>query len=200
MAWPETLRVRFPVITLSLAVASLITYAVPQLTPFFVYDRQLVFEGQLWRLFTAPFVHFSESHLLWNLLVFVAAGYATELAGYRRFGLVCILSIVVPGLLFLTTKPDLAQYGGLSAIATGSIAYLCLWRAIQAHTGRGLWLAMFALLIMKIFVETAIDSPIFAQSVSVPFRVLPSAHIVGVVAAVVTFFSDRRKMGQMDAV
>jgi hypothetical protein len=32
---------------------------------------------------------------------------------------VCILAIVFPGLLFLTTKPDLNQYSGLSALATG---------------------------------------------------------------------------------
>jgi len=74
---------RFPVITLSVASASLITYAVPWLTDLFIYDRQHVLGGQLWRLFTAPFVHFSASHLIWNLLVFAGAGCAIEFAGYR---------------------------------------------------------------------------------------------------------------------
>jgi rhomboid family GlyGly-CTERM serine protease len=194
MAWSGTLKMRFPVITLSTVSASLITYAKPQLANLFIYDRQHVLGGQLWRLFTAPLVHFSASHLIWNLLVFVTAGCLIELAGYRRFGLVCVLTIVAPGLFFLVTKPDLAQYGGLSALATGATAYLCLYRTQQHCRDRRLWMTIFALLIVKIFVEGIIDAPIFAQSDTVPFRVLPSAHTIGIAGAVVVFVSERWKL------
>jgi len=194
MAWSGTLTNRFPVVTLPIVLASLITYVTPQLTDLFIYDRQLVLGGQLWRLLTAPFVHFSASHLIWNLLVFAAAGYVIELAGYRRFGCVCILTMVIPSLLFLAAKPDLIQYGGLSALSTGTTAYLCLCRAQQASRDRWLWLVLFALLVGKIFIEGGIDAPIFAQSASRPFRVLPSAHAVGVAAAAAIFVSERRRM------
>lgn len=185
---------RLPVITLSMVSVSLITYAVPQLTDLLIYDRHHVLGGQVWRLLTGPFVHFSASHLIWNLLVFAAAGCATELAGCRRFGIMCILAIVGPGLLFLTTKPDLTQYGGLSALATGTTAFLCLCQAQQACRDRWLWLTILILLIVKIFVEGFIDVPIFAQPASVPFKVLPSAHAVGVAAAAVVFVSKMRRM------
>jgi len=151
-----------PTITLSLVLAALLTYAVPPLTDLFIYDRQLVLGGQGWRLFTAPFVHFSLSHLGWNLLVLAAAGCATELSGYRRFGFLCILSPGIPGCLYLALQPDLTQYGGLSALATGATAYLCLSRAQQTCRDRGLWMVIFFLLIVKIFIEGVIDAPLFA--------------------------------------
>lgn len=192
MAWPPAVRMRFPLITLSMTGASLIIYNVPRLCEFFVYDRRDVLGGQWWRLLTAPFVHFSASHLVWNLLVLAAAGCVTELAGYRRFGFVCVLSALVPGLLFLLTNPDLARYGGLSAVATGASAYFCLCRAHQASRDRWLWYALLALVTVKIVVEGASYEPIFARPAGMPFRVLPSAHAVGLAAAAAVFVCWRR--------
>ncbi len=193
MAWTGEIETRIPLITLAAVSASLIAYAAPQLADLLVYDRQHVLDGQLWRLLTAPFVHFSASHLAWNILVFAAAGCVTELAGHQRFGFVCILAIAVPGLVFLATKPDLTRYGGLSALATGTVAYLSLCQAQQARRDRWLWIALFALLPVKILVEAGIEAPIFAQASSTAFRVLPSAHAVGVAAAAVVFVSKGRR-------
>jgi hypothetical protein len=123
--------------------------------------------------------------------VIAAAGSVIELNGYRRFGFLCILSIVAPGVLFLMTKPDMSQYGGLSALAVGATAYLCLCRVQQTHRGRVLWIGILGLLVVKILVECIIDAPIFARSGSLPFRVLPSAHIVGIAAAVIARASER---------
>ncbi|MEN6317749.1 MAG: rhombosortase [Syntrophaceae bacterium] len=195
MAWSQTLRMRFPTITLSITCVSLIIYASTRLTGLFVYDRQSVLEGQLWRLFTAPFVHLSTSHLFWNLVVFTAAGCAIEFTGYRRFGFICIMAIVFPGVLFLGTEPELGQYAGLSAVATGATTYFCLCRAHTASRDRILWVTILVLLIVKIFVEGAIDTPIFAQIGNSPFRVLPSAHAVGVVSAAAVFLYWRQFEG-----
>lgn len=192
---------RFPTITLSVICASLITYASTRLSGLFIYDRQSVLDGQLWRLFTAPFVHLSMSHLVWNLAVFTAAGCAIECTGRRRFGYVCMLAIVLPGLLFLGTKPDLGWYGGLSAVATGAAAYFCLCRVQAASRNRMVWVTILVLLIAKIFVEGAVDTPLFTRIGSTPFRVLPSAHAVGVASAVAVFFywrqfeGDRKRSG-----
>jgi hypothetical protein len=48
---------------------------------------------------------------------------------------------------------------------------------------------------VKIFVEGAIDTPIFTQMGSSPFRVLPSAHVVGVVSAAAVFLYWRQFEG-----
>lgn len=192
MARSVALKKRFPIWTLSICSASVITYAVPQLTGIFIYDRHYVLDGQLWRLLTASFVHFSASHLIWNLLVLAAAGCVIEFSGYRRFGLMCVLAIVVPTLLFLAIKPDMIRYGGLSAPATGAVAYLCLGRAQQTCRDKGLWMTILCLLLVKICAEGVIDAPIFAKPAGLPFRVLPSAHLIGVAAAVVALVSDRR--------
>jgi hypothetical protein len=100
-------------------------------------------------------------------------------------------------MLFLGIKPDLRQYGGLSAVATGAAAYFCLCRVQTASRDRMLWITILALLIVKIFVEGAIDTPIFTQIGSTPFRVLPSAHAVGVVSAAVVFFYLRQFEGDL---
>jgi hypothetical protein len=55
-------------------------------------------------------------------------------------------------------------------------------------------MAIFALLVVKILIEAIIDAPIFAQPSSVAFRVLPSAHIIGVAAAAAALLSERWKM------
>jgi len=191
---------RFPAITLSIAAASLITYLVPGLADLFVYDRYGVLDGQVWRLVTAPLVHFSASHLFWNLLVFTVAGCVTELSGYRRFEFVCLPAVVLPGLLFLAIDPDLHRYGGLSALAIAATAYLCLCRAQQTRGGRGLWIAILALLLAKILVECVIGEPIFAQSAGVFFRNLPAAHAVGVAAAAVAFVRQRRNLWKCNSI
>lgn len=182
---------RFPAITMAMASAALVIHAVPQLPGNCVYDRHLVLAGQWWRLFTAPFVHFSSSHLCWNLLVLVAAGTTIELAGYRRFGWVALLSITVPGVLFLASKPELARYGGLSSVAVGATAYLCLHRAARLEGGRWLWMALFAVLLGKILAESFLAAPLFARSATEAFRVLPSAHLSGLVVATLIFFSEK---------
>ncbi|MFA7383941.1 MAG: rhombosortase [Desulfurivibrionaceae bacterium] len=184
---------RFPAITLVMASAALVIHAVPQLQRDCVYDRHLVLAGQWWRLFTAPFVHFSVSHLCWNLLVLVAAGTTVELEGYRRFGWVALLSIAVPGVLFLASKPELARYGGLSSVAVGATAYLCLHRAARLDGGRWLWMALFAVLLGKILAESLLAAPLFARSAEVPFMVLPSAHLIGLVVATLLFFTEKHR-------
>ena len=61
-------------LTLFIAGFSIIVYCSPFLTGLFVYNRQAVLTGEIWRLITAPFVHFSHSHIVWDVLIFVIAG------------------------------------------------------------------------------------------------------------------------------
>jgi len=195
MAEPETLGVRFPTVTLTLALVAVIVYCWPSLPGHLVYDRQAILHGEIWRLVTAPVVHFSTSHIFWDLVVFIAAGWRIEVAGYRRYGLVCCLAAVVPGSLFLLFSPELARYGGLSGLATGAVVYLCLCEAYRTGGNRVPWLAILALTVMKVFVESVTGAPLFASEATMPFRVLPAAHSIGIAAALITFFwavSDTR--------
>ena len=190
MAKQDEVAGRFPVVTLSVAVLAGIVYWSPSLRELLVYDREAVLGGAVWRLFTAPFVHFSASHIFWDVLVFGAAGCLIETAGCRRFWLLCAAVAILPGpLLFLFS--DLGRYGGLSGLSTGAASYLCLCRS-QADGEKGkIWHAILVLILLKTAVELAVQEPLFAEADRIPFRVLPLAHIVGLLTASFLFFYDR---------
>jgi rhomboid family GlyGly-CTERM serine protease len=185
MAQQKTIGTGYPALTIAVIGFSLVVAGWPRLSDLLVFDRQAVLEGEWWRLLTAPFVHFSSSHLWWDLLVFSAAGWVVEMSGYRGFWIVCVFSAVMPGLFFLLTSPDLARYGGLSGLAVGAVAYLCLNRAGELDRKRTLWLAVLALMAVKIVVETGASTPLFVRTESLSFRVLPSVHAIGYIGALI---------------
>lgn len=195
------MRLRLPTLTLSLVGMALLVYPIPSLSELLVYDRQAILAGQWWRVGTAPLVHFSFSHLGWDLLVFGAAGWAIETARYRKFWLVCAIAAVGPGLLYLLTAPQLAVYGGLSGLATGAVAYLCLCAICTGGKSSPIWLVILVLMGIKILVEAVGDEAIFVRAGGIPFRVLPLVHLVGVLGAVVarlcSFFSSNQSPGSL---
>ena len=81
----------------------------PRFSDLLVYDRQAILSGELWRLLTAPLVHFSASHLFWDVVVFSLAGFAINAANFRSLWLVCCIASVLPGILFLLTLPELGR-------------------------------------------------------------------------------------------
>lgn len=183
MAQPEKLARRVPGFTLAVVVAVVSVWFLPGLEEVLVYDRQAVLEGQVWRLATAPLVHFSLSHVGWNLLAFFAAGWLTEANRFRFLGVLCGATAVGSGLAFLLLKPEMARYGGLSGVATGAVVYFCLCRAATQVANRFLWLAIPLFVGIKIAVELATGGSLFVSMEGQPFRVVPLAHVVGFAVA-----------------
>lgn len=170
-------------LTLAVVAFSMLTYCSPFLSGLFVYHRHAVINGEIWRLFTAPFVHFSFSHIFWDTLVFGIAGFAVSACGFPRFWLVCGLAAFIPGLLYLQAFPDLEYYGGLSGLATGSVAYFCLCNIFLTDRRKYIWILMLAVIGVKIVIEAVLNEPVFAGIETVEFVILPSAHIVGCLGA-----------------
>jgi rhomboid family GlyGly-CTERM serine protease len=170
-------------LTLLIVGISIIAYGFPRLSDLLVYDRQAILSGELWRLLTAPFVHFSPSHIFWDVLVFGAAGFAIEAAGYRGFWLICTFATIIPSLVFLLTSPELEFYGGLSGLAIGAVAYFCLCNVLKRKKNRVIWVFILVGMGAKISVETAMGFPLFVQTGSIAFRLLPSVHIIGYLGA-----------------
>jgi rhomboid family GlyGly-CTERM serine protease len=172
-------------ITLFIVGFSLFVYCFPHLSSLFVYHRSAILDGEIWRLFTAPFVHFSASHIFWDVLVFGVAGFAVNISGFRRFWIVCCLAAIIPGLLFLQVFPDLEYYGGLSGLATGAVTYYCLCAIFLTERKRQIWILILIFIAMKIFIEITLNESVFVRTGTANFRVLPSAHIVGCLGAIV---------------
>ncbi len=190
MAWPESLTSKLPVVTLFIVVISLITYGWPYLSELLVYDREAIFKGELWRIITAPFVHFSMSHLCWNVLVFGAAGWAIETQNSRGFWIVCGFSSLSAGLILLWAMPELIRYGGLSGLATGAVAYLCLYKLMTTGKDKFIWLTILILIGAKIIIEVTAANPIFVQTDTL-FHVLPAAHFLGCIGAIIAVIWSR---------
>lgn len=165
--------------TLAIALVSGLLFCWPALNGIFIYDRAMIMHGQIWRGWTGHLVHYSASHLLWNLAVFVAAGCWLEYIrpwSARWFYLLCPPVIAAA---LLIAEPTLEYYAGLSGVATGVLVFLgCVQLSENNAEPTWFWVAVFGLVVVKIALETVTHAPLL---VSEPpsFRVVPLAHISG---------------------
>ncbi len=190
MSWQKEIDFNGLILTLFITGLSIIIYSFPRLSDLFGYDRQAILNGEIWRLFTAPLVHFSKSHILWNILVFAVAGFAISVSGFPCLWIVCGFAAVAPGLIFIMVCPDLEYYGGLSGLATAAATYFCLCSMVKTRINRGVWLIILVFMGIKILIETVMGESVFVQAENIPFRVLPLAHITGFLGALATVAWD----------
>lgn len=128
--------------------AVLLAFA-PARQPWFLLDRSALGAGEVWRLWSGHWVHFSGSHLGWNLAVLLAAG--TWLERLRPGLLLRHTLVAAPliGLALMACEPDLQTYGGLSGLATGIVVLLALHQLREPRAPRLLWAAVLALVAVK---------------------------------------------------
>ena len=87
---------------------------------------------QLWRLFTPDFVHFSVSHLVFNLLMlWFLGGQVEHKQGRGRLFLLFLVCSVIPNVAqYLESGP---LFGGMSGVVYGLVGYCWLWN--RRHPG-----------------------------------------------------------------
>lgn len=101
------------------------------------YERSSVFTGEVWRLFTAHFVHLGWTHLLMNLialgLIWGLVWRTLRISAWLAIHFVSMLSVSV-GLMIFT--PTLEWYVGLSGMLHGLfVAGIIANLAAAAHSG-----------------------------------------------------------------
>jgi rhomboid family GlyGly-CTERM serine protease len=138
--------------------------------------------SQPWRAFTAAFVHWSEQHLLANLLaaaVVGAYGWAAQLPRAQAAAWCFAWPL---SHLMLRVRPELAHYGGLSGMLHGGVAITCLWLLLRAHGGRRVVGALVSLgLVIKLASETP-WGPALQHPEEWDIAVAPLAHTTGALA------------------
>jgi rhomboid family GlyGly-CTERM serine protease len=159
----------------------------------FIYDRQLIFKGEIWRAWTGHVVHFGLSHSTWNLAIFLPTGWWLERLWpvlTRWFYLACPL-IISAALLML--DPSLARYAGLSGLATGMLVLLAgLQLGRRKEEPAWFWWSVLALVGAKIGVELFTGAPLLVSGFG-NIRTVPLAHIFGVVSGVLFWAAARFK-------
>jgi rhomboid family GlyGly-CTERM serine protease len=186
-------RKALPWATLAIALVAILALAFQSVSEVFIYDRSLIFRGQIWRSWTGHVVHYGPSHLFWDLAVFLPAGCWLERLwpwSARWFYTVCPLLI---SLAMLWLDPSLNRYAGLSGLATGVLVLLA-GRQLSGknHEPAWFWLGVLALVGAKIGLEIITGAPLVVSGFS-GIRTVPLAHIGGLVCGIVFWGIARLK-------
>jgi rhomboid family GlyGly-CTERM serine protease len=161
---------QIPCLTVTTALLALLL-AGASLGGFAQYDRSAVLRGEVWRLVTGHFSHWSLSHLGFDLFAFVVLGAICEPRGRRLFAAVMFATALAVSLFLLAFRADVASYRGLSAIDSA------LWMLALFDLGRRrprLALSLAALFLAKVMIESR-SGALFVDGIAV----LPVVHLIG---------------------
>lgn len=187
----EELDRRLPVVTMLLVGGGLLAALRPGWSSWLVYDRSAILSGQIWRMFTGHWVHFSMSHLFYDMLALGVAGWIIESKGLPHFGWLCLLAPWFISAVLLLCEPRLNTFGGLSALATAAIVYLVLFGLHEASPWRWICLAALLAFVVKIVFELLTGRMMFASMGNASVAVSVTSHIAGGLAAAMFYGQNR---------
>ena len=175
---------RWPIITPALAGVAVVGFVVPGFAAWLQYDRQALFGGQLWRLITCHWTHWSATHLWWDVVVFVILGVWCEHESRRRWMVCLIASVLLIPLTLWPVLSDMQTYRGLSGLDTALftlLAVMLIRRSVRLRQWLivGVIAAALLGLTVKTIWEMATHTPLFAVDAAVDMVPVPLAHIVG---------------------
>lgn len=156
-----------------------------------LYDRSAILHGEWWRLWTGHWMHFSTSHLVWNLVVLLGAGAWLERLQPNRLPGFLLLSAPLISVILLIGEPAMQIYGGLSGLATGAVVLLALTQLSRRHAGGIWWGILLAIVALKFIVEATQVAPLFAGFGASTVRPSILAHAAGAITGLLFFLSPR---------
>ncbi|MEQ6342056.1 MAG: rhombosortase [Gammaproteobacteria bacterium] len=143
------------------------------------YERSYILNGEIWRLFTAHFVHLGWSHLLMNLaalaLIWMLFGRMLRLSAWMAVSLASMLGVSL-GLLFFS--PSIGWYVGLSGMLHGLFAAGVM---ASLRAGNRLEIILLLLLLGKLVWEQ-IYGPLPGTAEFAGGAVVTDAHLYGAVS------------------
>ena len=176
-----------PVITLIAVGAALAVQLLPGLHPFLIYNRTAVLNGELWRLVTGQWVHFTARHFLYDAMVFGVAGWMIECSGCPNYAWLCGLAPLAIGVGVLALEPQLEICGGLSGMATAVVVFLTLWGLEKPGAWRWICLLVLVVTIAKILFEMLTGHFVFLELEDHSIVLAPTSHVVGALAALAIY-------------
>ncbi len=178
---------RIPINTICVLALCIVSSKVNALASLFVYDREAILRGELWRLITSHFVHFGNMHLIYNLLVFGIIGWIIEYKKYQYLKLLFFLMACSISTTLLVFEPNMIYYGGLSGIACGSIIYCSLLYLHNPPPWRTISILSIIFLLVKISLEIYTNGSLLPYWGTQGFIPVPLSHIAGSLTAFMLF-------------
>src|SRR5438445_193707 len=117
---------RVPWATLAVTAGALLIAAAPASRDLLIYDRDRIFSGEFWRMFTGHWVHLSLRHLLIDVCAFGIIGSIIEARQLPNFRRLCFFAPWLIGIASLQFAPEMQRYGGLSALVLSVFVFLAV--------------------------------------------------------------------------
>ncbi|MDX2187567.1 MAG: rhombosortase [Opitutaceae bacterium] len=178
----------FPYLIAMTAVASVALWLQHWLTSVFEFSRAGISNGEVWRLVTGHLCHFSPSHLLWDVLLFIALGTWVERRSRRAWLAVVGIGALAVSLAVWWLAPELQRYRGLSGLDSALFAWIAFdltrfgWKA-RRWSATGLGGGALIGLLGKSCYEGVTGSLLFVDP-GQQFVPVPLAHGVGALVGI----------------
>lgn len=153
-------------------------------TRIFRFERQLIGQGEWWRLLTGHLTHLGWPHLGLNLvgllLVWLLTGRALR---PPEWGFVLVVTALLNGLALLAFVPSLVWYVGLSGVLHGLLlaGMLAGWRTGQRDAP-----LIIALVVVKLAWEQ-VSGPLPGSAEAAGGPVVVDAHLYGALGGMLAF-------------
>jgi rhomboid family GlyGly-CTERM serine protease len=181
--------------TLLMAGAAAAVALIPRRSAWLIFDRPAILSGQVWRMLTGHWVHFSTRHLVYDLIPLCVAGWIIEARGVPRFGWFCGLAPWVISAALLVFEPQMRFYGGLSAMGVALVVLLALDGLGDPPPWRRVCVAALLGVAGKIVFELAAGRGLFDTIDNLPVVISAVAHPAGVATAVIFYGVNRSLIG-----
>jgi rhomboid family GlyGly-CTERM serine protease len=190
---PHKITTGFPILTALILLVSAVSYFSPEIASAFIFDRNAVLHGEIWRLLSSHFVHFNATHLVYNLLAFGAAGWILERKNHLHYALlVAFMALAISSSLCIL-QPGMLYYGGLSGLACGSILYCALLGIEESGPWRTISKLIICFLAIKISLEAYSSTSILPYWGQQDFVTMPISHMTGIAAAFLFYVAVKNK-------
>lgn len=168
---------RLPVVVFG--ILPILLAALPQCHDTLLFDRTAILGGQFWRLWTGHWIHFSPSHLFWNVaaLSFTGAWLEARHPGLPLRYAAFAAPLISIGLLVL--EPNMITYGGLSGLGTGIVALLGISLCRSPGFDRISGISILVLLGLKLSHDFLHSTPLLSDFESATIQASTTAHIFG---------------------
>jgi len=148
------------------------------------FDRSAILGGEIWRLITGNFVHWSPEHFALDVSVFLVVGCLYEPIIRRIYPWLMLAAAGTVGVVLFVFQPELTIYRGLSGVDSGQFAAalgiecFLAWR----QSRRWLWVSpAAAIFVLKILYECGTGQLFFGtESLGDIGRPVPLSHAAGV--------------------
>ncbi|MCK5682925.1 rhombosortase [bacterium] len=182
---------RIPCASIILSLIAVLFYLIPGSLKLFEYNKLAIGNGQIWRLITCHFTHFTTSHFFWDFLTFFFLAIFCELQGSKRFMFTTLVSVFLISISLWFIDPTLMYYRGLSGLCSALyilFALICLSNAKKNLGGQAIAYMFIFFFIVKTLYELSLTSTVFVSSLGVGVVPIPLSHLVGAIAGLIGYY------------